>query len=93
MRDAATVLKEASALVGQRGAERDKPDGERSMLATVKAFNAITGHQLTETDGWHFMELLKMARAYGGSYRQDDYDDKTAYSALAAEAAHATMTR
>lgn len=93
MRSAVQVLREAAALIDQRGEERDRAGGERSMLATVQAFNAITGHRLSEVDGWHFMELLKMARASGGCYKQDDYDDKAAYAALAAEAAHAAITQ
>ena len=86
-RTADQILTEAAHLIAERGKERDKPGGERSMAATVAAFNALTGHQLSEVDGWHFMELLKMARSYGGSYRQDDYDDKVSYAALATEAA------
>ena len=36
--------------------------GERSMASTVKAFNALTGHNLTESEGWEFMVLLKLVR-------------------------------
>ena len=55
------------------------------MSRTVAAFNAIYGTDITETQGWHFMELLKMARSSQGAYVPDDFDDKVAYAALAAE--------
>ncbi|MEY4402174.1 MAG: Edwardsiella phage eiAU83 [Verrucomicrobiota bacterium] len=80
-------LREAARLIEERAQQRDRAGGERSMAATVAAFNAIYGTGLTEVQGWHFMELLKMSRAAGGRYIADDYDDKIAYAALAAEAA------
>lgn len=49
-----------------RSATYDKPAGERSMGATVDAFRAITGHDLTEEQGWLFMGLLKMVRSQQG---------------------------
>ncbi len=64
---------------------RDSDTGERSMARTVAAFNAVYGTNLTETQGWNFMELLKMARSSQGAYVADDFDDKVAYAALAAE--------
>jgi hypothetical protein len=90
---APAILKKAAALIEQRGVERDKPQGERTMGATVAAFWALHGESilrtgsLTETQGWEFMELLKMARSAGGCYKADDYEDKVAYAALAAESA------
>lgn len=74
-------------VIRERGEERDVPGGERSMAATVAAFNALYGHNLSETEGWQFMVLLKMARAKGGKLRPDDYSDQTGYSALAGESA------
>lgn len=70
-----------------RAAVRDAESGERSMARTVAAFNSIYGHNLTETEGWQFMALLKMVRASQGSYRADDYTDQASYSALAGESA------
>lgn len=70
-----------------RAATYDKPEGERSMGATVEAFNAVTGHQLTEEQGWLFMALLKAVRSQQGGYRADSYEDGAAYFALAGEAA------
>ena len=84
---AADILRRAAQLIEDRAAQRDRPDGEKSMLATVNAFNAIYGTTLTETQGWHMLELLKMVRSAYGVYVADDYDDKVAYAALAAEAA------
>ena len=82
---AVETLHRAADLIEQRGKQRDSDTGERSMARTVAAFNAIYGANLTETQGWHFMELLKMARSSQGDYVADDFDDKVAYAALAAE--------
>lgn len=82
---AVDTLRKAAGLIEQRGKQRDSETGERSMARTVAAFNAVYGTSLTETQGWHFMELLKMARSSQGDYVADDYDDKVAYAALAAE--------
>ena len=63
------------------------------MGRTVAAFNALTGHNLSERDGWLFMGVLKMARACcTPSGRPDDYVDLSSYGALAGEAA-ARMVR
>lgn len=86
---ATDILERAAALIRERASQRDRQGGERSMAATVAAFNAIHGTALSEVQGWHFMELLKMSRSAGGRYIADDYDDKVAYAALAAEAAGA----
>lgn len=68
-----------------RAAQRDNEDGERSMKACVDAFNAMFGHNLTETQGWQFMVLLKMARSRN-KFNSDDYEDGAAYTGLAGEA-------
>ena len=87
MTNAVDTLRKAAQLIEDRAAQRDRPGGEKSMLATVTAFNAIHGTSLSETQGWHFMELLKMVRSAYGVYVPDDYEDKVAYAALAAESA------
>lgn len=76
----------ASDLMDDRAASRDT-EGERSMARCVAAFNALYGHELTETEGWQFMSLLKKARGAQGEFRQDDYEDDVAYCALAGESA------
>jgi hypothetical protein len=85
--DAGHVLREAARQIDERAALRDCPEGERSMGRCVAAFNALTGHALSETEGWNFMELLKLARATAGRYHADDHTDCAAYAALAAESA------
>lgn len=71
-----------------RASQRDNSaNGERSMAATIKAFNALTGHTLTEENGWEFMILLKLVRGRQGNFRMDDYTDAAAYSALLGECA------
>jgi len=81
------LLTEAAALIADRGKERDKDGGERSMARCVKAFNAMTGNSLSEEQGWLFMVYLKHARMQGGAFKKDDYDDAIAYAALQAECA------
>ena len=70
-----------------RAAQRDKPDGERSMARAVAAFNAQEGTNLTEEQGWRFMVQLKYSRACAGVFVADDYEDMAAYAGLAGEAA------
>lgn len=84
---ASDYLREAADHIDQRAAVRDLPEGERSMARTVAAFNILTGHQITETEGWMFMSVLKLARASAGETNLDDFIDQAAYGALAAESA------
>ncbi len=81
------ILQIAADAIADRAAARDQPGGERSMARTVAAFNAITGHTLSEREGWLFMAQLKAARAWGGNHHADDYVDGAAYFGLAGEAA------
>lgn len=85
---ATDILQEATECLTARAVERDKGTSERSMKAAVEAFNALTGHELTESDGWLAMVCLKAARAEGGKFRLDDYIDGAAYFALYGEAAN-----
>lgn len=87
------ILKQAAKHIEDRAAKRDKPDGERSMGKTVAAFNAVTGNNLSERDGWVFMQMVKLARACTTpSGSPDDYEDAAAFSALAGEAASINVT-
>ena len=89
------MLQSAASTILQRGKERDTSTNgqqqERSMAATVAAFNAIEGTALTERQGWAFMQTLKLVRAAStarnGRFNPDDYLDGAAYAALGAEAA------
>lgn len=73
-----------------RASTYDSPEGERSMSATVTAFNAVTGDGLmnTEERGWLFMQLLKAVRSQQGEFRADSYEDGASYAGLAGEAAY-----
>ncbi len=84
---AANILTAALCHMRERAATYDKPEGERSMGATVDAFQAVTGVSMTEEQGWLFMALLKAVRSQQGAYRADSYEDGAAYFALAGEAA------
>lgn len=91
--DAPAILERSAAHIRDRAAQRDQADGERSMLKCTKAFNALTGHTLSERDGWLFMVLLKGARACTTPTGiADDYEDMAAYAALAGECAASTRT-
>lgn len=84
---ATEMLGRAAALLHERGQSYDKPQGERSMARTVSAFNAITGRDLTEAEGWLFMQQLKQVRLFTRSgYHADSAEDNIAYAALMAEA-------
>lgn len=83
------ILTAALGHMQDRAATYDKPEGERSMPATVAAFNAITGLALTTEQGWLFALLLKAVRSQQGGFKQDTYEDGAAYFALMGEQAAA----
>lgn len=79
-------LTQAADLMVQRGKQYDKPSGERSMGKTVAAFNAITGRDLSESEGWLLMLLLKQVRQWQTpEFHRDSAEDSVAYAALLAE--------
>ena len=92
--DVEVPLAEAPELLGRaarhmhdRASVYDKPEGERSMGRAVQAFNAITGHSLTEAEGWLLLQVLKDVRLFTRSeYHADSAEDCIAYAALKAEA-------
>src|SRR5690554_1026720 len=88
MTTAHEILRAAQEHMKDRASTYDKPEGERSMAATVEAFSLITGVSMTEEQGWLFMAVLKAVRSQQGDYRADSYEDGAAYFALAGEAAH-----
>ena len=77
------VLRKAADTIDARATERGEVQ-ERSMARTVAMFNAHWDTNLTEQQGWSFMQHLKAARNRSG-HRDDDLLDKTAYAALEAE--------
>lgn len=81
------ILATAGQHMKNRAATYDKPEGERSMAATIQMFNALTGKELTEEQGWLLMACLKMVRAQSGDLTMDSYEDGAAYFALAGESA------
>lgn len=86
-RTAEAFLQHGIDLLRERGKQYDQPDGERSMGKTVAAFNAITGRDLSEAEGWLLMLLLKQVRQWQTpTYHKDSADDAVSYSALLAEA-------
>ena len=81
------LLEDAAQALRDRAVTRDAEDGERSMARTVAIFNAMTGQNLTELEGWRFMISLKLARSMQGQAHLDDYVDLAGYAALAGECA------
>lgn len=85
---APAFCQKAADLMAERGKTYDKGGkAERSMAATVTAFNAITGRDLSEPEGWLLMSLVKRVRQYQNpSFHRDSAEDAVAYAALEAEA-------
>ena len=83
----AWILDDVERTISDRGKERDLESGERTIPRCVAAFNAITGSNLSNEDGWLFMEVLKMCRSKQGSFKYDDYRDGIGYAVLRAEEA------
>lgn len=81
------ILQNSLGHLDARAVHYDAPGGERSMRDTVAMFNTLTKNNLSERDGWQFMELLKMVRSRQGAFKADTYEDGAAYAALAGEAA------
>ena len=80
------LLEKAASHMRDRAATYDSPEGERSMAKTVAAFNAITGRDLTETEGWLLLQVLKDVRLFQRpGYHADSAEDGIPYSALKAE--------
>lgn len=84
---ASDVLTTAKNIMDARGKLRDKANGERSMKRCIDAFNALYNTNLSTTQGWTFMLLLKLSRSAAGIFHPDDWYDCVAYSALATEEA------
>lgn len=84
---ATEFLQAAIDVQSERGKQYDSPEGERSMGRTVQAFNAITGRDLTEAEGWLLLQVLKDVRQWSAKgFHADSALDGVAYSSLKAEA-------
>lgn len=85
--NAHALLTAAAKHMADRASTYDKPEGERSMAQTVAVFKAYHGIELTEAQGWHFMQILKDVRLFTRpTYHGDSAEDCIAYAALKAEA-------
>lgn len=81
------ILARAAAHMAERAKTYDSPDGERSMAAAVRAFNAITGRAITEAQGWLLFQLVKDVRLFSApGYHADSAEDGVSYAALKGEA-------
>lgn len=85
--NATNLLAKAASHMAERAKTYDKPEGERSMGKTIQAFNAITGRDLSEPEGWMLLALLKLSRLFAQpGYHADSAEDSIAYAALMSEA-------
>lgn len=84
---AASILEAGLGHMKDRAVTYNSPQGERSMGKTVEMFNIMYGLELTEEQGWAFMELLKLVRSSQGDFKLDNYEDMAAYAGLMGEAA------
>lgn len=93
MKTAPEILQAGIGHMQDRATTYDKPEGERSMAATVAAFNAVTGDGRMDTEerGWLFQLLLKAVRSQQGAFKLDNYEDGAAYFGLMGEAAAASL--
>lgn len=87
------LLERARDIQEQRARDYDQPGGERSMAATVQAFNIITRRNdegrdpVSESEGWLLMQILKDVRDRSTpNPHRDSLEDCVSYSALKAEA-------
>ena len=84
---AQTLLEAAEGHMSARASTYDTEDGERSMGKAVQALNAITGHNLRESEGWLLLQLLKDVRQWSRpDYHPDSAEDCISYAALKGEA-------
>lgn len=88
---AGELLNKAAQHMQDRASSYDQPGGERSMGATVAAFNIMTGRTgaraLSESEGWLLMQVLKDVRDLQRKEpHRDSLEDSIAYAALKAEA-------
>ena len=85
-RTASEIADSALKHIRERAETYNQPTGERSAAKTAKAFNAITGKDITESEVWLLLQLLKDVRQWSREdYHQDSAEDCIAYAALKAE--------
>lgn len=85
-RTASEIADSALKHIRERAETYDQPTGERSATKTAKAFNAITGKDITESEVWLLLQLLKDVRQWSREdYHQDSAEDCIAYASLKAE--------
>lgn len=86
MATATQILCRAADLMEERGRQYDAKEGERSMDKTVRAFNTLTGHDLSASDGFLLLTVLKIVRDQQRQQaHQDSCEDLVAYASLYAE--------
>lgn len=86
------LLREAAADIHKKAGLSAGQTGDKLMVRAINSFNAMTGHNLSEREGYVFMSLLKMAKTQvaednAEEAAQADYISTAAYVALAGEAA------
>ena len=77
----------AQEILKERAKEYESPKGEKSMEQITHLFNTLFNKDLTPTQGYVFMVLLKLVRATKRGFKEDTYIDAINYIALAGEEA------
>ncbi|MDX5979572.1 hypothetical protein [Vreelandella alkaliphila] len=81
------LLTEAIQGVGKRTVESSSDNGGQGMADAVQAFNAITGCDLSEAEGWAFLLVNQLvASRQGGPFTAKTYSTMASLVGLAGEA-------
>ena len=86
-RTASEIADSSLVHIKERATTYDQAAGERSAQKTAVAFNAITGHNVSEAEVFLLLQILKDVRQWSREeYHQDSAEDCIAYDSLKAEA-------
>lgn len=86
-RTASAIADAALTHIRERATTYDSPEKERSTAKTAIAFNAITGHNISESEVLLLLQILKDVHQWQKeTYHVDSAEDCIAYAALKAEA-------
>jgi hypothetical protein len=79
------ILYQAIETLTERGVGYDTNQGERTLTTLVPVFNQVTRNNLSLSDAYTFMVLLKLIRSRQGTDKLDNWLDMAAYAALGGE--------
>ena len=80
------VIVKATNTIRSRGQDYDSPEGERSGGKAAAAFSAITGKQISASEVYLLLQIVKDVRQWTSpQYHEDSAIDCIAYAGLKAE--------